>query len=199
MKSKYFIAYLLSGPARAYHERLTRHLASRFRIFPLHERVSPHITVKPPFETDEDGIAEVERVLRAFAHHESAQPFSIKGFGRFGFKTIYLDVAKNRQATDLVRRLLDALNRNIAWLPRYPLEGNKMHSSVARFLERRQYRRIMRALSSERPEFTDTLDSVAILEKQGRAWKVRTVIPFRGRTASDMNGAPHTLALIQEM
>jgi 2'-5' RNA ligase len=176
LKSKYFIAHLLSGGARAYHEKVTRALASQFRIFPLHERVSPHITVKPPFECDEDGIAEVERVLRAFSRSESAEPYTVRGFGRFGFKTIYLNVETKGRATALVRRMLATLNANIPWLPRFPLEGNKLHSSVARFLNRRQYRRILRTLSAERPVFHESFDSVAIMKKEGRAWKVQTVI-----------------------
>lgn len=184
LKSKYFIAYLLGGTARSYHERLTRELASRYRIFPLHERVSPHITVKPPFEADEDGIEEVERVLRAFAHSETAKPLSIRGFGGFGFKTVYLNVEKSGGAVALVRRLISALNSNISWLPRYPLEGNKLHSSVARFLNRIQSRRIKRFISGERPAFEMRLDNVAILKKTGRTWKVVTVIPLRDEVTS---------------
>jgi hypothetical protein len=43
-------------------------------------------------------------------------------------------------------------------------------------LNRRQYRRILRTLSAERPVFHESFDSVAIMKKEGRAWKVQTVI-----------------------
>ena len=176
---KYFVAHLLSGEARAYHERLTRELAFRYQIFPLHEKVTPHITVKPPFETDEEGIAEVERVLRACAHNERAAPLSIKGFGHFGFRTIYLDTQKNPEAVSLVRSVVRALNENISWMPRFVHEGNKLHASVARFMDRVQYRRVTRYLAKETPTFKVEFDNLAILRKNGKTWEVISVIPFK--------------------
>lgn len=176
---KYLIAYLLSGEAKTYHERLTRALAARYKIFPLHQKVLPHITIKPPFETDEEGIAEVERVLRAFAHNENAVPLSIRGFGHFGFKTAYLDTQKSSEATMLMRRAVKALNDNISWIPKYPHEGKKLHASVARFMDRVQSRRVARYLAKEHAQFDVAFDNVAILKKKDKAWEVMTVIPFR--------------------
>jgi len=193
LKSKYFVAYLLTGAARAYHERLTRELASRYRIFPLHERVSPHITIKPPFETDDEGIEEVERVVRAFARTEPPQPLLIRGFGGFGFRTIYLDVDKSTGAVALVRRLIKTLNTNIPFLPKYPLEGNKLHASVARFLDRKQYRRIKRFIEDEKPRFDMELDSIAILKKTGRSWQVVTAVPLK-REAPAWSRSEHVLS-----
>lgn len=176
---KYFVAYLLTGNAKTYHERLTRALANRYRIFPLHEKVSPHITIKPPFETDEEGIQEVERVLRAFAHGENAVPLSIRGFGHFGFKTAYLDTQKSSDATMLMRRAVKALNENISWMPKYPHEGKKLHASVARFMDRVQSRRVARYLAKENAAFDVVFDNVAILRKKDKTWEVISVIPFK--------------------
>ena len=176
---KYFVAYLLTGGAKTYHEGLTRALSKRYRIFPLHEKVVPHITVKPPFEADEEGIAEVERVLRSFAHGVTATPLSFSGFGRFGFKTAYIDTKGSPQAVELVRSLIKTLNDNISWLPRFPLEGNKLHASIARFMDRVQSRRVARYLAHEKARFEASLDNIAILRKEGQAWKVMSVIPFQ--------------------
>lgn len=180
---KYFIAHLLSGDAKQYHAGLTRALASKYRITPLHDRIPPHITIKPPFETDEAGIQEVERILRSFAHHERPQPLVVNGFGRFGFRTVYMDIYKSVEAVSLVRRLIHALNTNITWMPAYPLEGNKLHASVARFLNRKQFRRIWRELRVLRPHFESTLDTIVILKKEGRVWKVMASIPLRGEAS----------------
>lgn len=175
---KYFIAHLLTGDAEAYHAGLTRELSLKYRIIPLHDRIPPHITVKPPFETDEIGIQDVERTLRSFAHHEHSQPLVVNGFGRFGFRTVYMDVYKSTEAVSLVRRLIHTLNTNISWMPTYPLEGNKLHASVARFLNRKQFRRIWRELRLLRPRFESTFDNIVILKKEGRSWKVHSRIPF---------------------
>ncbi|MES2134681.1 MAG: 2'-5' RNA ligase family protein [Patescibacteria group bacterium] len=175
---KYFIAHLLSGDAKQYHAGLTRRLALKYRVTPLHERIPPHVTIKPPFETDELGIKEVERVLRSFVRSEPALPLVIDGFGRFGFRTIYLDVYKSGEVVSLVRRLIHTLNTNISWMPAYPLEGNKLHASVARFLDRRQFRRIWRELRTLSPRFESTFDTIAILKKEGRSWEIHSQIPL---------------------
>jgi 2'-5' RNA ligase len=175
---KYLVAHLLSGEAKASHQKIARELSHRFKTPPLYERIPPHVTVKPPFETDEAGIEEVERVLRALAARERAASFLIRGFGRFGFKTIYLDVVRSPGAVALVRRLLAGLNANVPWLPRYPHEGNKLHASVARFLDRKKFRRMWRLLKGLVPAFSLSFDNVAVLQQEGRSWKVRTIIPL---------------------
>jgi 2'-5' RNA ligase len=176
---KYFVAYLLSGDAKRYHETLTRELADTFHIIPLHDRIPPHITIKPPFEADNAGIEEVERILRSFVRGQEVVPISFSGFGRFGFRTIYLDTEKNRKATSFVRRCIGTLNANIPWMPAYPLEGNKLHASVARFLTRKQFRRIWRAVKELRPQFESSFDAVAILKKHDRSWQMHTLIPLK--------------------
>lgn len=176
---KYFVAHLLTGDAKTYHERLTRDIAYRYGVYPLHERVVPHLTVKAPFECDEEGIAEVERVLRSFAHNESAVSYTIRGFGKFGFRTAYLNVHRSPEAVSLVRRAIRAVNDNVSWIPRSPLEGNKLHASVARFMTRKQSRRVGRYLSTQQAFFRQTLDNIAILRKEGRTWEVETIIALR--------------------
>lgn len=174
---KYLIVHLLSGDAKAFHERITREISIRYHTLPLFERIASHITLKPPFETDEEGIKEVERILRAFAKGERATPLTLSGFGHFGFRTMYIDIPKSSEAVVLARRTLKVLNENVEWMPKNPLEGNKLHASVARFLTRRQSRRISRHLSALKPPYFEvTFDNIAILKKEGNAWHRHAVI-----------------------
>jgi len=118
-------------------------------------------------------------VLRAFAHSERATPYTIQSFGRFGFRTIYLDIVKSPDAVAFVRRALKTLNENISFMPKMPREGNKLHASVARFLTRRQYRHVWRHLKPLRPEFSLSFDNIAILKKDSGVWKLHAFIPIR--------------------
>lgn len=137
------------------------------------------MTIKPPFEADEGRIADIERILRAFTSSEVAAPLVFRGFGRFGFRTVYIDVRKSPDAVSFVRRALKTLNDNATWLPHNPLEGNKLHVSVARFLSRQQSRRIWRFLREcSYPHFESRFDNIAILKKDGRAWRIHTLIPL---------------------
>jgi len=175
---KYFIAHLLSGDAKTYHERVTRELSARFRIVPLHERVPPHLTIKIPFEATDEQIKDVEKVLRSFARMHRPHPFSMKGFGHFGFRTIYMDVPKG-DVVFTARKCLATLRTNAPWLPPAPLEGNKLHASVARFLSRRQFKRIWRVLTvANEPCFETSFDNISILRKDDSRWVVASRIAF---------------------
>jgi 2'-5' RNA ligase len=186
---RYLVAHLLSGSARAFHLSLARELSHRFHTVPVHEKTPAHLTLKPPFEADEERIAEVERVLRAFAASERSVPFSLAGFGRFGFRTVYIDVPKSSEAIEFSRRAIETLNRNIPWLPRYPREGNKLHASVARFMSRKQFRRVWRFVRSvPYPRFESSLDEIAILKREGGAWKIHALIPLPSARGDEYAG-----------
>lgn len=170
---KYSVVHLLSGDAARYHRTLTGELSARFKIAPLHERVAPHITAKPPFEANDYEIQQVEECLRKFTASRSSEALALKGFGRFGFKTAYLNVVKSRRAVELVRECISSLNK-LSWMSPIDREGHKLHTSVARYMNYRQFRRVWRFLRTKRPCFATHLDSLAILKKErtNRAWTV---------------------------
>lgn len=173
---KYFIAHLLTGDAKRYHARIVRALKDTHRI-PLPKRNSPpHITIKPPFECGLMGIVEVERELRAFARAHSAPRYTLKGFGRFGFKTMYWDMAPRSEAITFVRSLIRHLNAEVRWLPRAPLEGRKLHASIARHLDRKTAARVWRTVKQYSPEYRGSLDTVCVMKKVKDRWVVRTII-----------------------
>ena len=189
---RYFIAHLLSGDVERYYEKLSDALTLGFKTIPLHERVPAHITVKPPFDANDEGLADVERTLRAFALEEKPIQLTISNFGHFGFRTIYLDV-RNANVAGLIRRAVSFLDMQVPWLPKSTKDGNKPHVSVARFLSRTQSRRIWRALKEVSLLLTTSVDNVAILKKEGKRWVLHSLIPlggsengFRYRPASEL-------------
>lgn len=170
---KYFVAHLLSGEVAQYHHKLTRELSERFRTVPIHEKVAPHITVKIPFEANDYEIAQVAERLALFTEQHQSEPLLFEGFGRFGFKTAYVDVVKSHRSVQLVRSCVADLNQ-FSWMQQVHHEGNKLHASVARFMKYKQFRRVWRYLKTEQPHFKERLDSLAILKKEPgqKAWSV---------------------------
>lgn len=194
---KYFVAHLLEGEVAEYHRELTLALSRNFNTHPLHEKVSPHITIKIPFEANEYEIKRVEEALLRFTADNTPAPMNIEGFGRFGFKTIYLDVVKSHAAVNLVRNCVEELNA-FTWMQQVHHEGNKLHASVARFLKYRQFKRIWRHLKDERPHFRHSLNSLTILKKESgaRAWSVHRAFDFAAPIAqySPVTAPPLTSA-----
>jgi len=187
---KYFVAHLLSGDVAQYHTTLTQELSHRFRATPIHEKVAPHITVKIPFEANEYELLQVEHVLAHFTSTRHAPPMTLEGFGRFGFKTVYLDVVKSHEAVHMVRDCVNELNQ-LKWMQQVHHEGNKLHASVARFLTYKQFRRIWREVKHERPHFKERLDSLAILKKPHgeKKWHVHRNFNFATPSHISLNTA----------
>lgn len=173
---KYFVAYLLQGRAYEYHRALTGALAQRFHI---KRKASPHLTVKIPFEANKYEIAQLEQLLAQFAACVQPEPFALEGFGRFGFRTIYLDVPKSTGAVALVRDAIEEM-KVLPWMQQVPHEGNKLHVSVARFLTYRKFRRIWRTLKSEKPHFREVLDGFVIMKKErpSDSWQLHREFAF---------------------
>ncbi|OGG43124.1 hypothetical protein A2841_03235 [Candidatus Kaiserbacteria bacterium RIFCSPHIGHO2_01_FULL_48_10] len=174
---KYFIAHLLSGDAKRYHEALTSELARHFHIEPLSRRVPPHLTFKVPFEAESSLLTDVERVIRETVRSRPAPTLFLKGFGHFGYRTIYLNVEKSPEAVALARELVLHLVSHVPWLPKAAHDGKKLHASVARFLERQTFHRLWRLLKNHQPHFMTNLDNVAILKQEDGVWKLHTLIP----------------------
>lgn len=162
---KYFIAHLLTGDVARYHLELTQALSERFHTAPLHKKVQSHLTVKIPFEANPFELAQVEERLTLLAASREEVPLTFEGFGRFGFKTVYLDVTKSQRAVELVRETVNVVNE-LPWMQRIPHEGNKLHASVARFMTYKKFRRVWRHLKQEHPRFDSALDSLALLKKE---------------------------------
>lgn len=162
---KYFIAHLLTGDVARYHREITHTLSERFHTTALYKKVQSHLTVKIPFEANPFELAQVEDRLASLAASRDSVPLTFEGFGRFGFKTVYLDVTKSQRAVELVRETVNTMNE-LPWMQRIPHEGNKLHASVARFMTYKKFRRVWRHLRHERAYFESSLDSFAILKKE---------------------------------
>jgi len=50
---RHIIVHLVRGKAKDYHEALTADLVEKFDVFPIHDRIQPHLTLKRWFELDE--------------------------------------------------------------------------------------------------------------------------------------------------
>ncbi len=177
---KYFVAHLLTGDARAYHEGLTRDLAARFRVVPLHKRIPAHLSLKIPFEADEHSIREIEEILADFCMRQAPAPLTYSGFGHFNARTVYLDVEHDSRALNLVHACVEELATRAPWLPETTRRGTKLHASVARFLGRKQFSRVWGHLHKRKPRFRSAFDNIAILKRTEERWEVHALMELKG-------------------
>lgn len=174
---RYIIAHLIEGEAKQRHEALTAELAERFNIFPLHERIPPHLTLKRWWHSEDVKIEDVYKVLDGFVATQSASSYKLSGFGSFRDDVIYVDVQPsadmNKSAQDLIKALHDVPNLTF---DEYD-NGSDFHATVALgALKTFEFQPIWDYLQTiEQPDFTMSFDNIATLKRGDDVWEVDRV------------------------
>jgi 2'-5' RNA ligase len=115
----YGLGYLLSGSAKAYHERLRLAVEERFNLTGLTQSRAPaHITLKYPFAVESGEREEIERLLAAYARSQVKTSWSLDGFGYFDNAealVIFIDVIPSQATCRAHAALLDRL-KELSWM-----------------------------------------------------------------------------------
>lgn len=175
---KYFAGYLIEGEAAEYYQKITFHLSHRFGIKNLSEYVSLHLTLKPPFETED--IVPFEKLLEETAIKEETIPFAIQGFERFGLssRTIFLDIEKNPSLQEKCEKILHTLadfgdNKRAEPLPL------KLHASVARHLTPEESQKVWDYVSSlPAPHFDLQFNNLTLFIFKNNCWEIQKIYHF---------------------
>jgi 2'-5' RNA ligase len=174
---RHVIAHLIRGEAREYHQNLTKELAEKFDIFPIHERIQPHLTLKRWFDLDETGMGSLHKLLGDFASSHKQSNYNFAGFGHFGTDVIYVDVIPSKEMSEDVLELVDSLHR-IEGLEFDEFDNGKdFHATVAfGALKTFDYDKVWQYLQTiEQPDFDMKFDHIAILKKPVDVWVVDRV------------------------
>jgi len=183
---RYMIAHMISGEAKEYHENLSRALASVYKLRPVTANIDPHITVKAPFDALSTDLHEVELIVDRFVRSRSPLSYTLKGFGNFDGRVVYMNTEAPETTQEFVRGLKDEL-RQIPWLEFKPHEEEvKLHATLCYPKDTLQAEDIVAKLNERGgKEFAGTLNTVVILKREDRRWELFKEFHF----ASDGIGA----------
>lgn len=167
----YFVGHLIEDSRAEYYGTLTADLAKRFGIEDLSKRIPAHLTLKPPFSPED--LSSFKREVEELATGTESLPLRISGFGRFGMRTIFLDIeadASLQNAAESVARSLGA-----------PIRSNPLHLhvSVARHLDQETFKDVWEYVQElPRPEFDTRFDNLTLFKKTGREWAIEERYSF---------------------
>lgn len=175
---KYFAGYLIEGEAGGYYKKVTADLSSHFGIKDLSKHIPPHLTLKPPFETED--ITPFEKIIEGLVEKEEVLPFSIDEYGRFNLEseTIFLSVQQQQNLQEKAEKILSTLadfgnNQKPVHLPL------KLHASIARHLTPHKSQEIWEYVSSlPVPHFDLQFDNLTLFVFQNDNWEVRKIYRF---------------------
>lgn len=172
---RYFVGHKVSGEAADYYYQVTGELAQKFGIKDLGERVAPHLTLKPPFESAR--IAEFERMLSGIASSHKPIAYVVEGFDVFEKEgkdsTIFLAVAENSglqsAAQDIAKSIAD-FGDDREMMHVLPAKI-RLHISIARYLSQAELSEIMEYLRSRpTPRFDATFDNLTLFKYRPGGW-----------------------------
>lgn len=184
---RYMIAHMISGDAKAYLGNLGDVIAGNYRLRSVSLSIDPHLTVKAPFDALSTDFVEVEHIVERVARSASQHPYTLKGFGGFGDRVVYMDVDASSDIPDFIARLKEEL-KQVPWMEFKPHEEEtKLHATLCYPKSREQADDIIGRLNARGgKEFSCTFDSIALLKKGERRWEVMKEFKIGGGDGLDV-------------
>lgn len=178
-KRRYFIAYVLSGPAAEYHRTLVQNIGEHFGL-PTGPRYFPsHWTIKAPFEATFEEISEVRAILSSLPRTFRAAPFTIQGFGHFGRRIITLDILPSSPMEHAVKKIQESL-KTLPWMEWGAHEPIfHFHVTLAKKFPTERFDVIWEYVQKYgTPRFNCIFNEITILRYHNNEWVLDRAYPF---------------------
>lgn len=140
----------------------------------------PHVTLQPPFEWQLDNLLVVEQCLRTFANAHQPVPITLKGFGAFVPRVIYINVLKTPELLTVQQELMACLETSLGIVD--PVSKKRPfapHMTVAfKDLTRQNFRVAWPEFENRELEFEFTASEITLLMHDSRRWTIHSKFPF---------------------
>ncbi|MCA1990598.1 MAG: 2'-5' RNA ligase family protein [Coleofasciculus sp. S288] len=175
----FFIALLPPQEIQDYAKEIKEYFAQNYDS--RHAQKSPpHITLQPPFEWQLDNLPALEQCLKAFADTRLPIPITLKGFGAFVPRVIYINVLKTPELLDLQNDLMAYVEASLGIVD--PVSKKRPfapHMTVAfKDLTKQNFRAAWPEFQHRELEFEFTASHLTLLMHEGRCWNVNSEFPF---------------------
>lgn len=149
------------------------------------QKSPPHITLQPPFKWKRDDLPVLEESLRAFGEVHSSIPVTLKGFGAFAPRVIYIKVVKTPELLSLQAELMAYLELSLGIVHEVSTSRPfAPHLTVAfRDLTRKNFRLAWSEFEHRQLEYEFTASELTLLIHDGSQWQISESFPLLGRTS----------------
>lgn len=168
----YFIAYLLQGEAKDFHEQLVKDIAKKFDVhYREQKKIPAHITLKEPFKTNR--IEDIEKILASFVKKHGSSSLQIQGFNHFGNKVIFQDIYPSEEAKKTMLALFKELKK-IPWMQWQKHSGKDLilHATIAYKDIQPKCNDIWGYVSKISYNYVVPFDKITILKHENNQWQV---------------------------
>lgn len=177
---KYLIANIPPDDISKYAKEVSSDISNTFQVADSHERIPPHFTLQPPFVADDEGIAQVDSVIRAVTQKYQPAPVDIFGFGTFSNRVLFLVAAESEKVTEITEVLLDRL-AELPFISEREYPEVNFHITVARPKSDEEMQEMLSySEKAYTPHFTFGFKNITLLKKsdENSDWKIDSVYPI---------------------
>ena len=186
-KRRFFIALLPPLEIQDYANEIKEYFAQTYQSRGA-QNSPPHITLQPPFEWQLDAVPVLEQSLRTFANAKTPVPITLKGFGAFVPRVIYINVLKTPELLTLQKDLMAYLEVSLGIV--HEVSKSRPfapHMTVAfRDLTRQNFRAAWPEFQHRQLEFEFTASQLTLLIHDGKRWNVSSEFPFLPQQIGDI-------------
>ena len=177
-KRRFFIALLPPQEIQDYAKEIQQHFAQTYASKGA-QKSPPHITLQPPFEWQVEAVPVLEESLRTFASHRSPIPITLKGFGAFPPRVIYINVLKTPELLTLQADLMTEMKTKLGIVDSVSQQRPfAPHMTVAfRDLTRQNFHAAWAEFQQRPLEFEFTAAQLTLLIHTGERWEVSGEFP----------------------
>jgi 2'-5' RNA ligase len=142
----------------------------------------PHITLQPPFEWQLDNVPILEQCVQTFADTRKIVPITLKGFGAFEPRVIYINVVKTPELLTLQKDLMAYMKASLGIVDRVSeSRAFSPHMTVAfRDLTKKAFYDAWKEFERRPLDFEFTAFGLSLLIHDGSRWNVSKFFPFLG-------------------
>ncbi|HEY9670282.1 MAG TPA: 2'-5' RNA ligase family protein [Waterburya sp.] len=178
-KRLFFIALLPPQDVQDYATEIKEYFAQTYKS--RHALKSPpHITIQAPFEWQLDHVPVLEQALTAFAQARTPVPITLKGFGAFVPRVIYINVLKTPELLAVQQELMAYLETSLGIAD--PVSKKRPfapHMTVAfKDLTRQNFRAAWPEFQNRELKFEFTAFQLTLLVHDGKRWIIHSEFPF---------------------
>lgn len=188
-KSLFFLALLPPQEVRDYANEVKQYFADTYQS--QHAQKSPpHITLQPPFEWQLDQMPLLEKSLLTFAQTRTPIPITLKGFGAFPPRVIYIKVLKTPDLLAIQKDLMHYLEKSLAITVSKGTKNRPFspHVTVAfKDLTKQNFHQSWPEFEHRELDFEFMVSNLTLLRHDGQRWNVILEFPFSKETPVPQN------------
>jgi 2'-5' RNA ligase len=181
---RYFIAALLHDEPKWRIDALREHLATQFGVKEA-LKIPPHITLYPPFETED--VSVLLPALKTIADQTPISSVGVTGFNHFDDRVWFVDVDQSAELHALKNKIDHAVHETVKLIGvRRPERPNHFHITLAtKDVTPEAFQALKAFLASEPLPFSALpIDNITLLRHDDHLWTPARSFPFPPPTSN---------------